>query len=45
MKMEELGVKNFYEVGPNKVLTNLGSRDFNNLIFLNSESLLEDKET
>jgi len=43
MKMEELGVKSFYEVGPNKILTNLGSRDFNNLIFLNSETLFEEK--
>jgi len=43
-KMEELGVKNFYEVGPNKVLTNLGSRDFTNLVFYNSESLLENEK-
>ena len=43
IKMEEVGVKNFYEVGPNKVLTNLGLRDFNNLIFLNSESLFEEE--
>lgn len=43
-KMEELGVKNFYEVGPNKVLTNLGLRDFNNLVFLNSESLFEEEK-
>lgn len=42
-KLQELGVKNFYEVGPNKVLTNLGLRDFSNLMFLNSESLFEEE--
>lgn len=44
LKLQELGVKNFYEVGPNKVLTNLCVRDFNNLMFLNSESLFEEEK-
>ncbi|MGQ9845007.1 MAG: ACP S-malonyltransferase [Caldisericia bacterium] len=43
LRLQEFGVKNFYEVGPNKVLTNLGSRDFGDLIFMNSESLFEEE--
>lgn len=42
-RLLEFGVKNFYEVGPNKVLTNLGLRDFSDFIFMNSESLFEEE--
>lgn len=43
VRLIEFGVKNFYEVGPNKVLTNLGLRDFSDFIFMNSESLFEEE--
>lgn len=44
IKLQELGVKNFYEVGPNRVLTNLSQRDFNNLKFYSVETLFEEEK-
>jgi [acyl-carrier-protein] S-malonyltransferase len=42
-KLISFGVKEFYEVGPNKVLTNLGSRDYQNVYFVNSENLIKEE--
>ncbi|MCX8095410.1 MAG: ACP S-malonyltransferase [Caldisericia bacterium] len=43
-KLISFGVNEFYEVGPNKILTNLISKDYSNLRVLNSESIIkEDK--
>lgn len=41
-KLISFGVNEFYEVGPNKVLTNLLLRDYQNLKFINSESLVKE---
>ncbi|MBC7194740.1 MAG: ACP S-malonyltransferase [Caldisericia bacterium] len=41
-KLISFGIKEFYEVGPNKVLTNLGTRDYPNIKFINSESMIKE---
>lgn len=42
-KLISFGVNEFYEVGPNKVLTNLLQRDYRDLKVFNSESILSEK--
>lgn len=41
-KLISFGVNEFYEVGPNKILTNLLSRDYQNLKVVNSEALVKE---
>lgn len=41
-KLISYGVNEFYEVGPNKILTNLLLRDYQNLKVINSESLVKE---
>ncbi len=42
-KLIFFGIKEFYEVGPNKVLSNLGTRDYPDLKFISSESLIKEE--